>query len=563
MEPAKTIEQAIMTTAHARSATCPRGAAGSMGAGWCSIAILLLAASACSDETTTTGTAGSGGAGASGGSAVGGGGEAGGGGGCATGDTRACYDGPAGTDGIGLCTSGQQTCSEGAWGDCVGAVMPAAETCATTSDDDCDGADCVVWASSASEGSGQSGSSIAVDSAGNILVVGSFADTLDLGAGPLASAGGIDIFVAKLSGAGDVIWTEAFGDGEDQLFGLATTYEIATDVSDDVIVAGLFRGELSLGGGSLAAAGTTDGFIAKLDSSGAHQWSRRFGSDTVDQALTDVATDAVGNVYVTGAYLGTVDLGGGPVDGVGNGFLLKLSPSGDYLYARDFGADSVTTGVSVDSAGNVLVVGHFSGTVDLGGGPLGPATGDDVFVGKLDASGNHVFSQHISGPSQTRGGVVVADDDDNLFVSGTFETSVEVAGTTLTASGSRAFLAKLDSAGAHVWSRAFVAVDHLAVDPTGNLVIGATFGGQTPADFGGGPLEPGGGYDVLAAKLDSNGDHGWSKSFGAAQDQRVNGVASDGAGNVLITGFFSGTIDFGGGPVSTNGSSLFLSKLAP
>jgi len=61
--------------------------------------------------------------------------------GCTPGETADCYTGPAGTEGVGICTAGVTTCNtEGtAFGPCDGEVLPAAETCNTPEDDDCDG----------------------------------------------------------------------------------------------------------------------------------------------------------------------------------------------------------------------------------------------------------------------------------------------------------------------------------------------------------------------------------------------------------------------------------------
>ena len=50
----------------------------------------------------------------------------------------ACYTGPGGTEGVGQCSAGTQTCTNGAWGICTGEVLPTAETC-NGLDDDCDG----------------------------------------------------------------------------------------------------------------------------------------------------------------------------------------------------------------------------------------------------------------------------------------------------------------------------------------------------------------------------------------------------------------------------------------
>jgi hypothetical protein len=59
-------------------------------------------------------------------------------GGCATGRTQSCYDGPAGSLGVGACAPGVRVCSGESWGECEGQVLPRAETC-DGADDDCDG----------------------------------------------------------------------------------------------------------------------------------------------------------------------------------------------------------------------------------------------------------------------------------------------------------------------------------------------------------------------------------------------------------------------------------------
>ena len=65
---------------------------------------------------------------------------------CNPGTSEACYSGPAGTQGVGVCTAGIKTCSPTAeWGPCMGSVVPSAEICGTGVDADCDGlvaADC-------------------------------------------------------------------------------------------------------------------------------------------------------------------------------------------------------------------------------------------------------------------------------------------------------------------------------------------------------------------------------------------------------------------------------------
>jgi hypothetical protein len=62
---------------------------------------------------------------------------------CTTSTMQSCYTGPTGTQGVGVCHSGEQTCAlvdgGAAWGNCTGEVVPGARLCTSTSDNDCDG----------------------------------------------------------------------------------------------------------------------------------------------------------------------------------------------------------------------------------------------------------------------------------------------------------------------------------------------------------------------------------------------------------------------------------------
>ena len=127
-------------------------------------------------------------------------------------------------------------------------------------------------------------------------------------------------------------------------------------------------------------------FVARFDANGTHLWSQRFGSAGSDLG-EDVAVDSSGSVFVTGAFPDTVDFGGGDLTSAGSFdiFVVQLGAGGAHLWSQRFGGFSSETGLAVtaDSAGNVVVGGHFSGTVDFGGGPLTSAGGTDVFLIKL------------------------------------------------------------------------------------------------------------------------------------------------------------------------------------
>src|SRR5262249_46633615 len=137
---------------------------------------------------------------------------------CSPGDMTDCYEGPKGTEGVGTCKGGKKTCNAdgSGWGGCVGQTLPAAEACPSDMDTDCSGQTCgkAVWAIGGAWGTVNDA---AADSAGNVLLGGTFLTTFAFpDGGQLVSGGGEDAFVAKLDAQGKHVWSKRFGDGEGQ-----------------------------------------------------------------------------------------------------------------------------------------------------------------------------------------------------------------------------------------------------------------------------------------------------------------------------------------------------------
>jgi hypothetical protein len=118
---------------------------------------------------------------------------------------------------------------------------------------------------------------------------------------------------------------------------------------------------------------------------------------------------------------------------------------------------------------------------------------------------------------------------------------------------------------AHLWSRGFGSTSFdqslgVAVDASGNVVVTGVF--RDTVDFGGGPLTSAGIGDVFVAKYSaSDGSHLWSRGFGSTSSAAGLGVAVDANGDVVVTGVFSDTVDFGGGPLTSAGiGDVFVAK---
>lgn len=224
----------------------------------------------------------------------------------------------------------------------------------------------------------QEATAIAVDDQGNALVAGWFKGALELGGRHDVAQGEADLFVAKLSPAGDVLWVRVVPSTH---AGRATG--LAVDGTGNVLVSGSFSTSLEVGETTLTTAGDKDAVLIKLDEYGAPRWARAFGDDA-DQEALGVAVDPEGHALVTGAFLGSVALDAGELaaTGAADGFLAKLSPGGGVLWARSFGDPSEQGGaaVAVDPGGNAWATGYFGGAVDFGSGPLQSGGASDIFL---------------------------------------------------------------------------------------------------------------------------------------------------------------------------------------
>jgi hypothetical protein len=421
-----------------------------------------------------------------------------------------------------------------------------------------------VWSQRFGDASGQHSFNVAVDAAGNSVITGYFFGAVDFGGGTLTSAGDADIYVAKFDADGNHLWSYRFGDTTWQY-----PYDVAFDGSGNVVVVGGFAGTVNFGGSDLTGAGSLDAFIVKFTANGSHLWSQRFGDSNLQEA-EGIAIDDGDNVCVSGNFKGAIDFGGGTLTSAGTYdiFLAKFNSSGAHQWSKRFGdgSEQAALDVAVDGLQNVYITGHFWSTVDFGGGTLTSAGSSDTYLAKFNSGGAHVWSQRFGDASGQVGYSVASDAFHNVVVTGTVRGTVDFGGGILTSAGSAdVFVAHFDQNGTHRWSKRFGDAsfdigNSLAVDERNNVWITGRFVGDI--DFGGDTLSAVGLDDVYLAGFDLNGTHLWSDRFGDSSDQYGQGIAT-GPGTLVINGHFLGSIDFGGGTLTSAGNSdIYLAKFS-
>jgi hypothetical protein len=343
-----------------------------------------------------------------------------------------------------------------------------------------------------------------------------------------------------------------------------------------VVIAGTFEGNIDLGGGPIAAAGSMNFFVAAFDAQGKPLWSKGFGGPQ-GGGLNGLAVDAAGNVVIAGAYYGTIDLGGGPLSSAGDSdiFVAKLDSAGKLLWSKSFGDTSADAGygVAVDASGAIFVGGGFQGTVNFGGAPLTSST-RQAFLAKLDGAGAHVWSQHLGGGSGGLGQIerVALDPKGNLAVAGPLQGSFALGSIPLSGTGAGAgFVGKLTATGEAIWAHAIASggsyppMNALAVDSQGAVVLGGSFVKQI--DLGAGPIASKGGTqfgDAFLAKWDDAGAPLFSKTYGDVGEEILMGIAVGADDHLYVSGSVKSTLTFGKEPLvakHAGENTAFLARL--
>ena len=271
-----------------------------------------------------------------------------------------------------------------------------------------------LWAATAGSTGNDLAAAITIDNSGHILITGYFTGPVDFDPGAgianLIAAGSNDSFILKLDSLGQLIWAKQIGGtlGEG---GNA----VVTDSSGNVLTTGFFAGTVDFdpgaGDSSLMSRGSNDFYISKLDQSGNFVWAKTIGSTSVDESL-GISLDGNENVITTGYFTGTVDFdpGAGTANLVSGGafdsFVLKLAPSGQFIWAKKIGGASNDNGwgVVTDSNGNIYTTGYFQGTADFdpndGVSNLINTLGvQDIYILKLNAAGELSLADSPDSPA--------------------------------------------------------------------------------------------------------------------------------------------------------------------
>ncbi|HWP83223.1 MAG TPA: T9SS type A sorting domain-containing protein [Bacteroidota bacterium] len=409
---------------------------------------------------------------------------------------------------------------------------------------------------------------VAADVSGNVFVVGSFnSDSLSLGGIKVKRSGSMDFFIAKLNSSGTVEWVRTSGTAQTSF-----AYGVALDVAGNVYVAGGFIGTAAFGN-IVHTTPTADVFVAKLDGSGNYLWVQRSVSSAGSSAAAyDVTLNSTGQILIAGYFLGAPTIGSTTLSHPSNGqglFVATIDELGSWRWVA--GAEGTSElwakSVTADDSGNVYVTGHFKNTAQFSSANLTSNGDHDIFVAKLNSSGQWVWAQKGGGKGLDRGISITADRQNNVYVAGTVADTATFGNHTLPTSPFTAitFLTKYDSRGI---VQSVVRVPGIPGSEIGNIVttdennnvyLSGTLNFGT-ASFGSTVWQGTDAVGIFVAKMNSSGSYEWAQKCGAFGNLNFSlGRGADGA--MYILGSFSGTTSVGNRTLTSLGSyDFFVAK---
>jgi len=285
-------------------------------------------------------------------------------------------------------------------------------------------------------------------------------------------AGGEDVYVVKLDAKGNLQWTKTIGGKKEE-------------VGNSLI-------QTSDGGYAIAGvtnsfgAGEKDVYVVKLDANGNLQWTKTIGGPGDELGASLIQTSDGG--YAIAGYTKSFGAGGEDV------YVVKLDANGNLQWTKTIGGPESEEGSCLiqTSDGGYAIAGY---TLSFGAGWA------DVYVVKLDASGNLQWTKTIGGKDVDGGLSLIQTSDGGYAITG--------ATNSFGAASGDVYVVKLDANGNLQWTKTIGGPEI----ETGSSLIQTSDGGYAIAghtkSFGAGD------WDVYVVKLDANGNLQWTKTIGA------------------------------------------------
>lgn len=439
-------------------------------------------------------------------------------------------------------------------------------------------------------------SDVGLDSQGNLYFVGGFSGTADFDPSAdsynLTSAGALDIFIAKYSPEGELIWAKQIGD-----YASENADNIIISTNDELYITGSFDGASDFDPGSgvstLSTNGWRDIFLLKMNSDGEFIWANSIGGSDID-LVQGITLDNDTQPIITGYFIGEVNFNpnGTPLllnaEGYNDVFVSKYSSNGDMLWTKQLNGSgsAFSKGVACDADNNVYFAGYYTESMDCDPGEdnhIITSNGlNDIYLVKLNEDGNFMWAKSYGAWSEDRAFAIEFTADNRFYVAGYYRGDVDFDPNDdevllSSANGSEDyFIQQFNTEGELLWAHGFGGsqsdqLSSISTDIFHNVYLAASAASIYDAD----PSENEDlisnvapfGKNAILHKLSAEGNHLWAVSIGGLEDDYGRGVFVDQDRNVYFSGQFESTADLnpfeGVQEFSSNAfTDLFVMKLA-
>ena len=328
--------------------------------------------------------------------------------------------------------------------------------------------------------------------------------------------------------------------------GFETGNAIACDDSGNVYAAGQIEYTSVFDNHTVSSYGSHDILVVKYDRNGIIKWIHSAGGRGGDVA-NGMSIDAAHNTYIAGEVEDTANFGSGVFlisSGANDIFLAKYNIGGNIVWAKRWGntGNDKALSVAVAENGDCYITGYFSESISIGNTQLSSSGGRDIFIAKINSSGNVQWAKKAGGNGEDKGLSISLDKSGNIYVAGSFKQSASFGSTTITNSGNiSAFVAKYNSTGSIQWAKAAGACcdttqyRSVFVDENKNVYVAGSFKGD--ANFGSNHFTSTGNSDIVITKYNSNGNLQWAKHAGGIDEDIAYGINVDTINHIVyVTG---------------------------
>lgn len=435
------------------------------------------------------------------------------------------------------------------------------------------------------------GYNMATDNDGNIFVTGYTISNSSIATAATHQAtlgGAYDAFIVKFNFNGERQWATYYGGSEDD-----EAFGIALDPSGNILITGRTRSTSSIatsaahqhefGGGydEVMMWAPYDIFVAKFNSSGLLQWATYYGDDGDDWA-NSIATDAFGNVFITGMTLSdsSISTTASTLNGSSDAFIVKFNSNGVRQWGTYFGglATDQAYSIACDAFGNIYISGitNSNSSIATPGVHQGILGGQaDGFIAKFTPSGSLSWGSYYGGAGVDGIYDLAVDLLGNIVIAGSTNSASSIAssnGHQSTFAGGTwyrdTFVAKINSDGTtRQWGTYYGTADDegpggIITDTSGNIYVCGTTDSAAAYYF----------KRAFIIKYDPVGTLQWATEYGggagiANQYTMAFGIALDTSANPIITGFTGCPASIASPgvhqPTYAGGGDMFLSKFSP